>query len=73
MIRELGYHRNLNAKESSKSKHVRGFVIPKLRLDAEKYYEIIDWQAIEVTEPPTLKKLTVAEIKALIEIKKKPE
>ena len=72
-VRELGYRRILKAKESSQYESVRSFVLPKLRFDAEEYHQMIDWQAIDVTEPPTLKKVPITEIKALIEMKEKPQ
>ena len=70
-IRELGYRRILKAKEKSQYESVRSFVLPKLRFNAKKYHQMINWQAIDITEPPALKKVAITEIKALIETKEK--
>jgi len=47
--------------------------LPKLHFDAEEYHEMIDWQAINITEPPTLKRASITDIKTLIETKEKPQ
>jgi len=73
MVRELGYRRILKAKQTPKSQNVRNFMIPKLRFDADEYHQMIDWQEIDLTEPPILTKLTETEIKELIETNEKPQ
>ena len=47
---------------------IRGFKVPKISFDADIYYEMIDWQNVEVTPPPLLHDFTNDEIdKAIVE------
>lgn len=69
-IRELGYRRILKARNKN-PENQRKFRQPKLILNAEKYYEMIDWQTAQLTEPPVTKKLSCDEIQAFINFKEK--
>ena len=47
---------------------ITAFKVPKINFDADIYYEMIDWQNVEVTPPPLLQDFTNDEIdKAIVE------
>ena len=50
-VRELAWRRILKCRSNS-SLERRKFLVPKLLFDAEHYYEMIDWQATTISEPP---------------------
>jgi len=55
-IRELAMRRILRAR--SESYGIRHFKIPPLRFDATEYFDLIDWQSCDVTEPPLLSEIS---------------
>ena len=55
-IRELAMRRILRAR--SESYGIRHFKIPPLRFDATEYFNLIDWQSCDVTEPPLLSEIS---------------
>nr|CAH7743086.1 unnamed protein product [Callosobruchus chinensis] len=60
-IRRLAVNRIKKARTNT-SKELRVFKAPKLNFDADDYIDIIDWQNINVTEPPITKALTIEEL-----------
>jgi hypothetical protein len=50
-IRELGLRRTLKV-WLEKPSTLREFSIPKLNVDANEYFDLVNWQDIKVTEPP---------------------
>jgi hypothetical protein len=67
-IRELGYRRILKARQqNAEDGGVRRFAPPKLLLDATVYHQMIDWQAIRLTEPPATRNLSDEKLKELIQ------
>ena len=56
-VRELGWRRVLKTRISATTKR-RTFIVPKLLLNSQKYYEIIDWQCTAISEPPVLKRIS---------------
>jgi hypothetical protein len=65
VIRELGYRRIVKAR-SSKHKTIRQFVIPPLNFEATTYEDIINWNEVQVTEPPFLAKFSHEELKDFV-------
>ena len=56
-VRELEWRQVLKTRISATTK--RGtFIVPKLLLNSQKYYEIIDWQCTAISEPPVLKRIS---------------
>lgn len=51
-IRELAYRRILKARSSQKSLCIRSFSIPPFYFDATDYMDLINWQQLEISEPP---------------------
>jgi hypothetical protein len=45
---------------------LREFVVPKLNLDANEYFELINWQDTEITEPPLTADVPVADIRSFV-------
>lgn len=72
-IRELAIRRILKARNSKKHNHVRIFKIPEINFDCSDYSEMIDWQNVEVTEPPALSKYTDETLKEFIESGETPD
>ena len=50
-VGELAWRRIPKCRSNSSMKR-RKFVVPKVLFDAEHYYEMIDWQATTISEPP---------------------
>ena len=70
IVRELGLRRVLRSRKLCKGPltKIRAFKVPKINFDADIYYEMIDWQNVEVTPPPLLHDFTNDEIdKAIVE------
>ena len=65
-VRELGWRRILKARSSTQDT-VRAFKPPTLNFNAETYYEMIDWNSLELTEPPLTKSVKTKDIIELIE------
>ena len=61
-IREVGWRRIKDARQTKKGKSVRPFKVPPLNFDAEKYTELIDWQTTKITEPPLTMQMTDEDI-----------
>ena len=68
-IRELGFRRILKARECADETVPRQFKLPKLIFSATSYYSMINWQTIQVTEPPATKKISTEDITTLIKSK----
>ena len=56
-VRELGWRRVLKTRISATTKR-RTFIVPKLLLNSQKYYEMIDWHCTAISEPPVLKRIS---------------
>lgn len=61
-IRELALRRVLKARKDTKGKKVREFQLPELKIDAENYYDLIEWAKEKITEPPVTMKYSDSEI-----------
>ena len=61
VIRQLGWRRILKAcfNDPYDIQGIRTFKIPNLNLKAENYYNIIDWQNVDVSEPPVTKNIEI--------------
>src|ERR1043165_6172966 len=59
-----GMRRILRAR--SESYGLRKFSIPTLNFNAQSYIDLIDWQLIDVTEPPLFADVPVDEIEMLV-------
>jgi hypothetical protein len=64
-IRELGLRRILKAR-AEKQTVLREFVVPKLNLDANEYFELINWQDTKITEPPLTADVPEADIRSFV-------
>ena len=73
IIRELGLRPILKAKECAEETIPRTFKLPKLIFSATSYYSMINWQTIQVTEPPATKKISAEDITTLINTKELPK
>jgi hypothetical protein len=40
--------------------------VPKINFNGEKYYDIIDWKKVEITEPPLTKTLSEEELMDIV-------
>ena len=47
---------------SNKEEHLRNFQVPDLNLDATTYYDMINWQECQLTEPPITVRLSDDEV-----------
>ena len=73
-IRELGLRRILKARSGhNKKTTVRRFCVPPLKFDANEYYDLVDWQALDLTEPPVTKNMTDIVLRDMIAAKDTPE
>lgn len=45
----------------------RQFKVPKINFEADHYTQIINWDVVDITEPPLLKNLTDVELHSLVE------
>ena len=70
-VRELALRRILKCRSNS-SMERRKFVVPKVLLDAEHYYEMIDWQATTISEPLVTRCLSNATIKSYVKSRMLP-
>ena len=70
-IRQLGWERIKKAREQSKGKTIRTFQIPDLNFEAEMYFDMINWQKVNLTEPPLTSSISDDEINHLISSKEK--
>ena len=64
IVRELGLRRVLHSRKLCKGPltKIRAFKVPKINFDADIYYEMIDWQNVEMAPPPLLHDFTNDEI-----------
>ena len=70
IVLELGLKRVLPSRKLCKGPltKIRAFKLSKINFDADMYYEMIDWQNVELTPPPLLHDFTNDEIdKAIVE------
>ncbi|ESO05609.1 hypothetical protein HELRODRAFT_171263 [Helobdella robusta] len=66
-IRELALRRILKCRANDATLNtVRVFKVPKLNFDAINYYDMIDWHATEITEPPLTKDITTEALEQMI-------
>ncbi len=63
-IRELGVRRILRAR--SESYGIRRFTTVPINFEADDYIDLIDWQAIQVTEPPILADIASDELEMFV-------
>lgn len=69
VIRELAFRRVLKAKVQQTATEgigVRQFRVPKINFDAQKYYEMIDYESYINALPPLIRSLTCEEIESYI-------
>lgn len=64
-IRELGLRRILKARLEKRST-LREFSVPKLNFDANEYFELVNWQEAEITEPPLTADVSEADIRLFV-------
>ena len=73
-IRKLRWRRILKARSQGLSiRKVRNFAMPELHYNSLCYYKMINWQAIEQTEPPVTRTIPDRQIKEFIENGDKPD
>lgn len=65
-IRELALRRILKCRSLKCDGEVRDFKVPELNFEASDYTELINWQSIEVSEPPLTKKITTEDLIKMI-------
>ena len=70
-IRQLGWRRIKKAREQSKGKIIRTFQIADLNFKAEMYFDMINWQKVNLTEPPLTRSISDDQINHLINSEKK--
>lgn len=58
----------ITARENQ-SMNIRIFEVPNLNLNASNYTEMLDWGNCDITEPPLIKNFSIAELKAMEELK----
>ena len=71
-VRQLGWRRIMKARSTS-ARCIREFKPPKINFKAESYFDMIDWQAASVTEPPLTKSITDDKLKEYIHTGDCPE
>lgn len=72
-IREIGYRRIIKARENPVHRNtIRKFQQPKLLFHATAFHLMIDWQNIQLTEPPLTRRVSSEDIMSLIKSKEKP-
>ena len=65
-IRELAARR-VKVARLVKPKGIRKFVLPTVNLNADNYYELVNWQDCQRTEPPMMMDITDEKIDSAIE------
>ena len=70
-IRQLGWRQIKKTREQSKEKTIRTFQIPDLNFEAEMYFDMINWQKMNLTELPLTRSISDDEINHLISSKEK--
>ena len=66
VVRKLGWRRIKKAREQREDGTIRSFMLPGLNFEAKSYYELIDWQNCQLTEPPALQTVSGTTIDELI-------
>lgn len=61
-IRNIAVEKILKVRETSVNNKIRYFKEPKLNFDAKKYYDVIDWEHVEITEPPILRNYSASDL-----------
>lgn len=56
--REKAVHRILNIREYQQCSQIRRFTVPQINFDAQEWDDIINWDSVQVTEPPLTIQLT---------------
>ena len=64
-VRELAWRRILKCLSNS-SMERRKFVVSKVLFDVEHNYEMIDWRATAISEPPATRCLSTATIESYV-------
>ena len=57
IIRELGIDESKARSKRTEKTTIPRLCVPKLYFDAEEYNELVDWQTIDLTEPPVTKSM----------------
>lgn len=68
-IRDLGLRRILKSRSaaaSSSSSKIRMFEIPPLNFEATEYFDMIDWQKCNITEPPITSRISNEDLQKFI-------
>ncbi|CAH1116385.1 unnamed protein product [Phaedon cochleariae] len=66
-IRELALRRILKCRTSHPIENgIREFKVPRINFEAEEYWDMIDWQQGDITEPPLTKDITEAALREMI-------
>lgn len=65
-LRELALRRILKTRNDPTRKQIREFIIPKINFKATTYYDLIDWQNCELSEPPILASISNDNLNQLI-------
>ena len=65
VVRMLGWKRILKARKSAEcsSRNVRAFQIPKINFESSKYYDLVNWADLNLTEPPVVRNIPTSEMK----------
>lgn len=66
LVRELGFHQILKARQSVEKNKIRVFKPPKINFEARDYMEVIDWKSCNLTPPPLLQNVTDEEIQLIV-------
>lgn len=65
-IRQIAYLRILKAR-SEATPGIRKFSIPKINFEAPEYFDLVNWQTSQVTEPPLTVNWSAAKLKEIVE------
>jgi hypothetical protein len=65
-IRKFAYNKVIEARRNAPTNTLRQFIPPILNFNANNYTELIDWNQIDVTEPPMIKHIPDKDLKILI-------
>lgn len=65
-IRELSLRRILKCRSQNRDESVREFKVPPINFDAQEYVDLVDWQSVEITEPPIMKNVSGDELSEMI-------
>lgn len=65
-IRELSLRRILKCRSQNRDEIVREFKVPPINFDAQEYFDLVDWQSVELTEPPIIKNVSDDKLSEMI-------